>query len=377
MLGCTLEEQNRCAGVPRFERCAQCRVSAAADDDVDVGRGYNRHDAGVRTQASLLLPGEVVGVTIVDVPGIRVGSVEDEQAATGCTVVLCDEPAVCAVDVRGGAPGTRETDLLAPAALVERVDAILLAGGSAFGLDAASGVVDFLQEHGRGYAVGTWRVPIVPAAILFDLHVGDGTRRPDRAMGYRAAALSSRDSVREGNAGAGCGATVAKLAGIASAMKGGLGSSALRCADGLTVGALVAVNAIGEVRDPVTGSVLAGPRDDRGKLRSSRELLANFGTPVVPRSNTTLAVVAANVALTKSEASIVARIAHDGFARALWPAHTSHDGDVVFALATGEAVASPDRVGALAADLVAEAIARAVCAARSIPGVIAWRDLPS
>ncbi len=262
-------------------------------------------------------------MSIVDVPGIAVGSVEDAVALTGCTVVVCDEPAVCGVDVRGGAPGTRETDLLAPTSLVERVDAIVLAGGSAFGLAAASGVVAFLEEHGRGYAVGPWRVPIVPAAILFDLGIGDGSVRPDHAMGYAAAAAASRAPVREGNYGAGCGATVGKLNGLEHAMKGGLGTASVTMPGGLVVGALVAVNAVGEIRDPHTGMTIAGPRDSRG-LPSNRRLL----------ENTTLAVVACNANLSKTEATIVARMAHDGFARAIYPAHTTRDGDICFALAT-------------------------------------------
>jgi L-aminopeptidase/D-esterase-like protein len=314
-------------------------------------------------------------VSIVDVPGILVGSVEDAEAATGCTVVVCSEPAVCGVDVRGGAPGTRETDLLAPTALVERVDAIVLAGGSAFGLDAVSGVVRFLEERGRGYAVRDWRVPIVPAAILFDLLIGDGARRPDQAMGYAAAANASGSPVRAGNYGAGCGATVGKLAGQARAMKGGLGSASCTFPGGLVVGVLVAVNALGEIRDATTGAVLAGPRDPSGKLIDSRELLANLGGPLVPEANTTLAVVACNAALTKTDATVVARMAHDGFARAISPAHTTRDGDIVFALATGGVEAGADLVGALAADLIAVAIAQAIRAARTIGSATAHVDL--
>jgi len=313
--------------------------------------------------------------TLVDVPGILVGSVEDEPAATGCTVVLCARPLVCGVDVRGGAPGTRETDLLAPTAAVEGVDAIVLAGGSAFGLDAASGVVEFLREQGRGYPAGAWRVPIVPAAILFDLSIGDGSRHPDRAMGYRAASIASREPVREGNAGAGCGATVGKLGGAAGAMKGGLGSAALRFADGVIVAALAVVNAIGVVRDPASGQVLAGPLDERGALRSSGDLLANLGSPRVPWANTTLVVVASNARLDKTQTTAVARVAHDGIARAIWPAHTSRDGDIAFALCGGEVEAHVDVVGALAAEVVAEAIARGVRAARSVGSYRAAREL--
>lgn len=298
-------------------------------------------------------------------PGILVGSVEDTRAATGCTVVLCPERAVCGVDVRGGAPGTRETSLLAPTARVDRVDAIVLAGGSAFGLDAASGVMAYLEEHGAGVKAGRWIVPIVPAAVLFDLEFGDGTVRPDRAMGYAAAARASRERVTEGSVGAGCGATVGKLAGMAYAAKGGLGSASCRFAGGLVVGALVAVNAVGAVRDPETGAVIAGPRDDAGALRSTRGLLANLGAPLVPASNTTLAVVACNANLTKTQATVVATMCHDGFARAISPVHTLLDGDTAFALATGGVDVAADVVGALAAELVAEAIVRAVRSAAS------------
>lgn len=289
-------------------------------------------------------------------------------------MIICAQPAVCDVDVRGGAPGTRETALLAPTALIERVDGVVLAGGSAFGLDAASGVVRFLEERGRGFAVGPWRVPIVPAAILFDLLIGDGSRRPDHAMGYQAAAIASRAPVREGNYGVGCGATVGKLAGFARAMKGGLGSASTTFADGLIVGALAVVNAVGEVRDAMSGTVLAGPRDASGKLLSSRGLLANLAGGHVPEANTTLAVVASNAALTKTGATVLARMAHDGLARAIYPAHTMRDGDIVFALATGDVEAGADVVGALAADLVAEAIARAIRAARTIGSATAFAD---
>jgi L-aminopeptidase/D-esterase-like protein len=313
---------------------------------------------------------------ITDIPGILVGHAQDERALTGCTVVLTPEGARCGFDVGGGAPGTRETDALAPTQLVDRVHAICLCGGSAFGLDAAGGVAAFLEERDRGFAVGPWKVPIVPAAVLFDLGIGDGHVRPDRAMGYTAAAAATTEPVREGNSGAGCGATVGKLAGIERAMKGGLGTHAIRGEHGVVVGALAVVNALGSVIDPQTGERLAGPRADDGSLLDDLDLLAQRAAPVVAGENTTLVVVATNARLDKVALTRVARIAHDGLARAVVPAHLTGDGDIVFALSTGsESIAGLDYVGALAAVAVERAIVRGVRAARSAGGLPAHADL--
>jgi L-aminopeptidase/D-esterase-like protein len=313
---------------------------------------------------------------ITDIPGVLVGQAQDERALTGCTAVLTPEGAACGFDVGGGAPGTRETDALAPGQIVERVHAVVLCGGSAFGLDAAGGVAAFLEESGRGFAVGPWKVPIVPAAVLFDLGIGDGRVRPDRAMGYAAAAAATDGPVREGNAGAGCGATVGKLGGIERAMKGGLGTFLLRGEGGVAVGALAVVNALGSVIDPQTGERLAGPRADDGSLLDDLALLARRAAPAVAGQNTTLAVVATNVRLDKVALTRVARIAHDGLARAVVPAHLTGDGDIVFALSTGsEAIAGLDYVGALAAVAVERAIVRGVKAARSAGGLPAHADL--
>ncbi len=313
------------------------------------------------------------------VPGIEVGHFELPDAPTGCTVVLAREGAVGAVEVRGAAPGTRETDLLDPQHTVERVHAVVLSGGSAFGLAAADGAMRYLEERGIGYPVGPFRVPIVPAAILFDLGVaGVGAPRPGADCGYRAATAASADPVRRGNAGAGAGATVGKIRGLARAMKGGLGSASLRFPDGLAVAALIAVNALGDIVDPATGEVVAGVREPEGGLADARRLLLDPESPEPPAgANTTIGVVAVNAPLTKAEAARVATMAHDGLARTIYPVHTPADGDTLFVLATGDGPRSGlGRVGALAAEAVARAVLDAVRSAESLPGLPAARDLP-
>jgi L-aminopeptidase/D-esterase-like protein len=312
--------------------------------------------------------------TITDVPGVKVGHAQDPEACTGCTVVLTEQGAVCGVDVRGSAPGTRETDLLAPTNLVQQVHAIVLSGGSAFGLDAASGVMKYLEERGIGLDVGVARVPIVPAAVLFDLAVGNPRVRPDADMGYLAASRASDAAVEEGNVGAGCGASVGKLAGMSRAMKSGLGSASRTLDNGLVVGAVVAVNAVGEVRDPRTNQVLAGARGDDGEFLDSHTLLCQAPVQVLPGTNTTIAVVASNANLTKAQATKVAQMAHDGLARTIYPVHTMLDGDTIFAVATGGADVPVDVVGALSADVLAEAVVRAVTRAESAAGLPACRD---
>ncbi|MGG1576060.1 P1 family peptidase, partial [Fictibacillus sp. NRS-1165] len=260
---------------------------------------------------------------ITDVPGIKVGNEEDSKGYTGCTVLLMENGAVCGVDVRGSAPGTRETDLLHPLNLMQKVHGICLAGGSAYGLDAASGVMRFLEDKGVGLDVGVGVVPIVPSAVLFDLPVGDPLARPDQKMGYQAASNAAQGHFPLGNSGAGCGATVGKVAGHHRAMKGGLGSASFILPNGLIVGAIVAVNAIGEIRYPNTGEVIAGARDDLGYIRSSLEwMLEQPEIPLTAGTNTTIAVVACNADLTKSQATKVASMAHDGLARTIYPVHT-------------------------------------------------------
>ena len=274
---------------------------------------------------------------ITDVAGIRVGHAEDPVGLTGCTVVLCEDGAVGGVDVRGGAPGTRETDLLRPMHLVQHVHAILLAGGSAFGLDAACGVMRYLEERGIGFDAGVARVPIVPAAVLFDLSLGDARARPDAAMGYRACQSAAAGSVPEGNVGAGCGASVGKWLGSARATKSGLGTASTASRDGLVIGAIVAVNALGNVVAPESGANLGGPRDpETGRLLETIELMkAAHVAPMHLFGNTTIGVIATNAQLTKEQANKVAQMAQNGLARTLRPAHTLYDGDTLFVLSAG------------------------------------------
>lgn len=311
--------------------------------------------------------------SLTDVAGIEVGHFTDARRPTGCTVVLAREGAVGGVDVRGAAPGTRETDLLEPGNTVGVVHAVLLAGGSAYGLDAAGGVMHWLEAQGIGLRVGPVRVPIVPAAVLFDLHLGDARIRPDAAAGEAACAAASRAPVAQGNVGAGAGATVGKTFGMVCAMKGGLGSASL-CLGGVTVGAIVACNALGDVRDPDTGALLAGARraDGSGLLDTRRALLQGERPHnLLAGAQTTLAVVATDATLDKAQARRLAQMGHDGLARSIDPVHTPSDGDTVFALATGKAPPSPaapdlHRLCVMAAEAVARATVRAVCAARGL-----------
>jgi len=306
---------------------------------------------------------------ITDIPGIRVGHDTNLEAGTGCTVILCDTPAVGGVDVRGSAPATRETDLLRPMNLVEEVNAVVLTGGSAYGLDAASGVMRYLEEHDIGYHTGVARVPIVPAAAIFDLAFGSPTVRPDAAAGYRACEKATTEPVMQGNVGAGAGATVGKMAGPSFMMKGGLGSASTQLSDGTIVGALVVVNAVGDVIDPQTQRVVAGARNQAGE-----DLFATN-----PFGNTTIAVVATNASLTKEQVNKVAQMAHDGMAQAIRPAHTMFDGDAIFALALGPktqtltnssiAASLTSTIGAAAAITLARAILKAVLHATELHGL--------
>ena len=308
---------------------------------------------------------------ITDIPGIRVGHDTNLEAGTGCTVILCDTPAVGGVDVRGGAPATRETDLLRPMHLVDVVHAIVLAGGSAFGLDAASGVMRYLEERHIGYDVGVAKVPIVPAAAIFDLAFGSATVRPDARAGYNACQDASNEPTQQGNVGAGTGATVGKMLGPAFAMKGGLGSASTALSDGTLVGALVVVNAFGNILDASTQQVIAG-----GQPPFSAESANPFG-------NTTLAVVATDAALTKEEANKVAQMAHNGLAQVIRPAHTLFDGDTVFALSLGPRTQRQidlatnayqvSMIGAAAAKVLAQAIVNGVRQATDLHGVPATR----
>ena len=307
---------------------------------------------------------------ITDVAGIEVGHFTDPRRPTGCTVVIAREGAIAGVDVRGAAPGTRETDLLAPTNLVDRVHGILLAGGSAWGLDAATGVVRWLEEQGVGFPAGPVRLPIVPGAVLFDLLVGDATIRPDAAAGYGACESASAKAPAEGNVGAGAGAAVGKIFGIERAMKGGIGTASVTV-DGVTVGALIACNALGDVIDPQSGRPIAGARTPDGKalLDTRRALLRGEAPkPLLPGTNTTIGVIATDAVITKAQASRLATMGHDGLARSINPVHTMSDGDTLFALGTGRAGKSPGMMvlGTMAAEVVALAVVRAVRAAQGL-----------
>jgi L-aminopeptidase/D-esterase-like protein len=306
--------------------------------------------------------------SITRVAGIEVGQFTDTRRPTGCSVVIARAGAVAGVDVRGAAPGTRETDLLHPSNLVDRAHAILLAGGSAWGLDAAAGVMRWLEEQGIGLDVKFGLVPIVPAAVLFDLPVGDARIRPDAQAGYLACQAVSRQPPAQGNVGAGAGALVGKLFGLARAMRGGIGSASVTL-DGVTVGALVACNALGDVIDPDTGQVIAGARTADGKalLNIRRAILAGEKPqPLLAGTNTTIGVIATDAILTKAQAHRLAQVAHDGLARSINPVHTLSDGDALFTLGTGQAgkTAGMMVLGTLAAEVTARAVVRAIRAAR-------------
>lgn len=307
---------------------------------------------------------------ITDVPGIEAGHFTETRRPTGCSVVIARGGAVGGVDVRGAAPGTRETDLLAPTNTVQTVHAVLLSGGSAFGLDAASGVMRWLDERGIGLPVGPARVPIVPGAVLFDLGVGDACIRPDAAAGYAACEAAGQQAPGEGCVGAGTGAVVGKVFGMDFAMKGGIGTASVRVG-GVTVGALVACNALGDVIDPDTGRVIAGARTADGRaLRDTRRALLAGEPPasILAGTNTTIGVIATDAALTKAQATRLAQAGHDGLARSINPVHTVSDGDTLFALATGRATSNPGMMvlATMAAEAVARATVRAVLAAKGL-----------
>jgi L-aminopeptidase/D-esterase-like protein len=320
------------------------------------------------------------GGGLTDVAGIKVGHFTHPRRPTGCTVVLVEEGAVAGVDVRGSAPGTHETDLLHPINTVQMVQAVVLCGGSAFGLEAVAGVMQYLEEKRIGFDVGVARVPIVPAAVLFDLGVGDARIRPDKEAGYRACQAASPGPVAQGNVGAGAGATVGKMFGLSRAMKGGIGTASIRVGD-VVVAALVAVNALGDVLDPRTGTLLAGARGADGtRLVNTLEVLKRGIEPSPGRfgENTTIGVVATNAAFDKAGMTKIAQMSQDGLARAINPVHTPFDGDTLFALSTARVKgASVGVVGALAADVVAEAVVRAIKNAEGLPGIPAYRDLVS
>jgi len=317
-------------------------------------------------------------VKITDFSDIRVGNAQNLIAATGCTVIICPKGATAGVDVRGGAPGTRETDLLRPENYVEKIHAVLLSGGSAFGLDAAGGVMQYLEEKGIGFDVGVAKVPIVPSAVLFDLPCGDARVRPDKAMGYQACVAAEGETFLAGSVGAGTGATVGKVFGMEHAMKGGLGVYCVKLGR-LMVGAVVAVNCLGDVIDPANGQILAGAiqQEPFKFLNSEAGLLQQcekVGNPFA--GNTTIGAVITNAHLTKAQATKVASMAHDGYARTMRPAHTMLDGDTIFTLSVGELQTDISAVGVLAAYVMERAVLDAVWEATPLAGFKTAKELP-
>ncbi|MFK0685647.1 P1 family peptidase [Ochrobactrum sp. BD67] len=315
---------------------------------------------------------ELMGGSITDVPGIKLGHHTLTKRPTGCTVLLCEEGASAGVDVRGSAPGTRETDLLDPINYVQQVQAILLSGGSAYGLAAATGVMRYLEENNLGFKIGKGVVPIVPAAILMDLGVGDFSVRPDEEAGYLACKAAKAEASAEGNVGAGAGATVGKMFGMDYAMKGGLGTASYKVpGTEIVVGAIVAVNAVGDVYAPNSRQILAGARSEDGKgFRDTMSaIMQGHGVVKSGGANTTIGAIATNVPFDKAQLKKIAGMAHDGFARTINPIHTMWDGDTIFALSTGKATgveADVTAIGAIAATVMAEAVARAVINADSL-----------
>ncbi len=327
--------------------------------------------------------------SITDIPGIVVGQDQNNEALTGCTVILCEKGAVGGVDQRGGAPGTRETDALHTMHLVERVHAVLLSGGSAFGLDAASGVVKYLEEKGVGFNAGVAKVPIVPAAILFDLNIGRADIRPDAAMAYKACQAASGKPPAQGNFGAGCGATVGKILGLGQAMKSGIGTASMGIGGGVIVGAIAAVNAFGDIVDPENGEIIAGVRSiNQGPLKIGYQgyfadtlkimkgLIGRTTMGFATRQQTVIGVVATNASLNKEQINKVAQMAQDGLARTIRPAHTMLDGDTIFALSMGKHKADVSIIGSFAAEVFAMAILNAVKSAKSLTGLPAYSDIP-
>ncbi|MGB2783254.1 MAG: P1 family peptidase [Atribacterota bacterium] len=314
---------------------------------------------------------------IIDVPGIKVGHSQDLKAGTGCTVVICEKGATTGVDVRGGAPGTRETDLLNPINLIDKAHAIYLGGGSAFGLDGATGVMKYLEERGIGFDVVLTKVPIVPGAVLFDLAVGDYRVRPDAKMGYEACLKASEEEIRQGNVGAGTGATVGKIFGGLRCMKSGLGTASFKSQE-LIIGAIVAVNCLGDVIDPENGEIIAGVlTEDRKGFANTMSFLRNFPQKTQDNfsKNTTIGVIATNAKLTKAGATKVAIMSQDGYARTISPAHTMFDGDTIFCMATGEVEAGANVVGAIAAEVMARAIVKAIKNTESLFKLKCYKDL--
>lgn len=314
---------------------------------------------------------------ILDIKGIKVGQAENRDALTGCTVVICEKGATCGVDVRGAAPGTRETDLLDPINTVQQVNAVVLSGGSAFGLESTCGVSDYLEENNIGFDSGVCKVPIVAGAVLFDLGVGDYKIRPDKKMGYQACLNASETVLKQGNYGAGCGATVGKIKGAEYITKSGIGSYSIKLDNGIIVSALVAVNAFGDVYED--GKIIAGVlNDDKNAFSNSYELMkqgvSKGGFNI---DNTTIGIIATNAKLDKAQCKKISQMAHDGYAKAIFPIHTPHDGDTIFTMATGEIETSNDitLIGSVAVEVMEKSIINAVKNAKSIKGIPSYQEL--
>ena len=314
---------------------------------------------------------------ILDVTGIKVGQAQNEKALTGCTVIICEDGATCGVDVRGGGPGTRETDLLNPVNMIQKVHAVVLSGGSAFGLESTCGVSEYLEEQNIGFDVGVAKVPIVVGAVLFDLGAGDAKVRPDKKMGYEACLNASSEKLQQGNYGAGCGATVGKIKGMEYAMKGGIGSSSIKLPNGLVVSAMVAVNAFGDVYE--NGQVIAGVlNDEKTKVDNSYELMkegvSKGGFSI---DNTTIGVVVTNAKLDKAGCTKISQMAHNGYAKTIFPIHTPHDGDTIFTMATGEVEIGADitLLGSLATEVIEKSILNAIKNAKSINKIVSYGEL--
>lgn len=317
--------------------------------------------------------------TLTDIPGVRVGHAHDLEALTGCTVILLDDGAVAGVDIRGAAPGTRETALLDPLKMISQIHGLVLSGGSAFGLESATGVMRYLEEQGKGFDVGVARVPIVPSAVLFDLMLGRSDVRPTADMGYEACLNATSEPVKQGNVGAGAGASVGKILGPKQATKSGLGTASIKIGGGIRVAALVAVNAFGDVVDPESGRILAGARRPvvGGFANSGKLLLGDLNRIIAGfHTNTTIGVVATDARLTKTETARVAQMAHNGYAKSISPVHTEYDGDAIFALSCGEKKGDVNAIGYGAAQAMAMAVIQAVKHAQPAGGLPAWQENP-
>lgn len=312
---------------------------------------------------------------ILDVKGIKVGQIEDKEGLTGCTVIICEDGGVCGVDVRGSAPGTRETDLLDPINMVQKVHAIVLSGGSAFGLESTCGVSRYLEEKGIGFDVGVAKVPIVTGAVLFDLGVGDPKCRPNIEMGYKACQIANNIELKQGNYGAGCGATVGKIRGSEFCTKGGIGSYSIKLDNGLVVSAIIAVNAFGDVYE--NGQVIAGVlNDDKTDFLNTYDLMkkgVNKGGFNI--DNTTIGAVITNAKLSKAECKKISQMAHNGFAKSIFPIHTPHDGDTIFTLATGEVETDITLLGSIASEVVEKSVINAIKNASKTNNILSYNEI--